>query len=88
MFYIWHTLLVTAFLGIAYYLGFKHGVKAKAIKKSKAKVWKALKQPTVVQDNSMGRMPVPNLETSHEDWIKGYNKWQKTNQKQNDLTQK
>ena len=88
MFYIWHTLLITAFVGIAYYLGFKHGVKAKVIEKSKAKVWKALKQPIVVEDNSMGRMPVPNLETSHEDWIKGYNKWQKTNQKLNDLTQK
>jgi len=38
MFYIWHTLLITAFIGVAYYLGFRYGVKAKAIKKSKAKV--------------------------------------------------
>jgi len=88
MFYIWHTLLVTAFIGIAYYLGFKHGVKAKAIKKSKAKVWKALKQQPSRPKHVSSIMSIDNRETSHEDWLKGYNKWQKTNQKLNDPTQK
>tara|TARA_B100000214_G_scaffold370364_1_gene344887 strand:- start:2006 stop:2119 length:114 start_codon:yes stop_codon:yes gene_type:complete len=37
MFYIWHTLLVAAFIAVAYYLGFKHGKKIKAITKSKVK---------------------------------------------------
>ena len=41
MFYIWHTLLIAGFIGLAYYLGFKYGEKAKATKKSKAKLWKA-----------------------------------------------
>ena len=76
MFYVWHTLLITGFIAIAYYLGFEYGKKSKAIKKSKAKVWKALKRPTVVQGGSAGPvMPVPNLETSHADWLKGYRKW-------------
>ena len=76
MFYIWHTLLITAFIGIAYYLGFKYGVKAKVIKKSKAKVWKALKQQSIVPVASVSSiMSYSNKETSHEDWLKGYRKW-------------
>ena len=76
MFHVWHTLLIASFIAIAYYLGFEYGKKSKAIKKSKAKLWKALKRPIVVQGGSAGPvMPVPNLETSHADWLKGYRKW-------------
>jgi len=80
MFYIWHTLLITAFIGVAYYLGFKYGVKAKAIKKSKSKVWKALKQQPVASVTSFKTF-YPNKETSHKEWLKGYHKWKskKTN---------
>ena len=77
MFYIWHTLLITAFIGVAYYLGFRYGVKAKATKKSKAKLWKALKQePHIASGGSAGPiLNYPNKETSQEDWLKGYRKW-------------
>ena len=77
MFYIWHTLLVAGFLAIAYYLGFKHGVKAKATKISKAKVWKALtkKQPQPISLDISSRYS--NKETSHKDWLSGYHKWKK-----------
>ncbi len=37
MFYIWHTLLIVAFISVGYYLGFEHGKKIKAITKSKVK---------------------------------------------------
>ena len=43
MFYIWHTLLVTAFIGIAYYLGYQFGLKKKIKVASQKKLWKALK---------------------------------------------
>ena len=76
MFYILHTLLITAFIGVAYYLGFRYGVKAKAIKKSKAKVWKALKQePHIAHNSTSSILNYPNKETSQEDWLKGYRKW-------------
>ena len=90
MFYFWHTSLVVLFIAVAYWLGYQFGLKKKVKVTSQKKMWKLLKSKPrqEVEDNSMCRMPVPNLETSHEDWIKGYNKWQKTNQKQNDLTQK
>ena len=89
MFYIWHTLLITAFVGIAYYLGFKHGIKAKAIKKSKAIFWKALKQSPATSSGSVGPIIKKTKKIDlQSDWLKGYWKWRKTNQKQNDLTQK
>ena len=34
MFYIWHTLLITAFIGMAYYLGFTHGKRQSKVKKT------------------------------------------------------
>jgi len=76
MFYIWHTLLITAFIVVAYGLGFKHGVKAKATKLSKAKVWKALtkKSEPVSLDISSRHS---NKETSQKDWLSGYHKWKK-----------
>ena len=43
MFYIWHTLLVTAFLGIAYYLGYRLGLKKKIKVASQKKTWDILK---------------------------------------------
>jgi len=89
MFYIWHTLLIAGFIGLAYYLGFKYGEKAKATKKSKAKLWKALKQPTIAHGGSVGPIiNYPNKDTSHSEWLKGYWQWRKTNQKQNDRTSK
>ncbi len=89
MFYIWHTLLIAGFIGLAYYLGFKYGEKAKATKKSKAKLWKALKQPTIAHGGSVGPIiNYPNKDASHSEWLKGYWQWRKTNQKQNDRTSK
>jgi hypothetical protein len=29
MFYIWHTLLITGFIALAYWFGYKHGTKIK-----------------------------------------------------------
>ena len=43
MFYIWHTLLITAFIGIAYYLGYQFGLKKKIKVTSQKKMWKLLK---------------------------------------------
>ena len=92
MFYFWHTSLVVLFIAVAYYLGFKYGEKAKATKKSKLKVWKVLKQPPqtfLAHGGSAGPILFrSDKETPHEDWIKGYRRWQKTNQKQNDHTSK
>ena len=87
MFYIWHTLLVTAFIGIAYYLGYQFGLKKKIKVASQKKLWKVLKS-TPKEEVEVAVSTVSPNDTSHEDWIKGYNKWQKTNQKLNDLTQK
>ena len=87
MFYIWHTLLVTAFIGIAYYLGYQFGLKKKIKVASQKKLWKALKT-TPKQEVEVAISTVSPNKTSQEDWIKGYNKWRKTNQKLNDHTQK
>ena len=87
MFYIWHTLLVTAFIGIAYYLGYQFGLKKKVKVTSQKKMWKLLKSKPKQEVEVVSTAISPN-ETSQEDWLQGYNKWQKTNQKLNDLTQK
>ena len=90
MFYIWHTLLVTAFLGITYYLGYRLGLKKKIKVASQKKLWKVLKS-TPKQEvefdtpEALTHAEVSPNETSQEDWIKGYDKWQKINQKQNVL---
>ena len=34
MFYIWHTLLIASFIGVAYYLGIEHGKRKIKIKKT------------------------------------------------------
>jgi len=31
MFYIWHTLLITGFIALAYWFGYRHGVKKKHV---------------------------------------------------------
>jgi hypothetical protein len=80
MFYIWHTLLVTAFIGIAYYLGYQFGLKKKIKVASQKKLWKVLNS-THKQEVEVAVSTVSPNETSQEDWIKGYNKWKsrKTN---------
>ena len=80
MFYIWHTLLVTAFIGIAYYLGYQFGLKKKIKVASQKKLWKVLNS-TPKQEVEVARSSVSPNETSQEDWIKGYKKWKsrKTN---------
>ena len=67
MFYIWHTLLIAAMLMIAFGLGFKLGKTKYKIKKSK---------PTLTLVDTWS-----DKETSHKEWIRGYNKWKskKTN---------
>ena len=72
MFYIWHTLLVTAFIGIAYYLGYQFGLKKKIKVASQKKLWKALKAKPITLGQEFSGSP---NETSQEDWLKGYNKW-------------
>ena len=79
MFYIWHTLLVAGFLVIVYYLGFKHGVKAKATKISKAKVWKALTKKSELVSLDTVSSRYSNKETSQKDWLVGYHKWKRNN---------
>ena len=81
MFYIWHTLLVTAFIGIAYYLGYQFSLKKKIKVASQKKLWKALKT-TPKQEVEFADISVSPNETSQEDWLKGYNRWQKRNQVQ------
>ena len=80
MFYIWHTLLVTAFIGIAYYLGYQFGLKKKIKVASQKKLWKVLKSTPKQEVEFVDTLVSPN-ETSQEDWLKGYNKWKsrKTN---------
>ena len=87
MFYFWHTSLVVLFIAVAYWLGYQFGLKKKVKVTSQKKMWKLLKS-TPKQEVEVPMSTVSPNETSQEDWIKGYNKWQKTNQKQNDLTQK
>ena len=80
MFYIWHTLLVTAFIGIAYYLGYQFGLKKKVKVTSQKKMWKLLKSKPKQEIEVVSTAISPN-ETSQEDWLEGYNKWKsrKTN---------
>ena len=80
MFYIWHTLLVTAFIGIAYYLGYQFGLKKKVKVTSQKKMWKLLKSKPKQEVEVISTAISPN-ETSQEDWLEGYNKWKsrKTN---------
>ena len=55
------------------------------IKREKAKVWKLLKQePKKEIEYDLFRC----LNFDKNDWIKGFKKWQKTNQKLKDLTSK
>ena len=80
MFYIWHTLLVTAFIGIAYYLGYQFSLKKKIKVASQKKLWKVLKS-TPKQEVEFAETSISPNETSQEDWLKGYHKWKsrKTN---------
>ena len=80
MFYIWHTMLVTAFVGIAYYLGYQFGLKKKVKVASQKKMWKLLKSKPKQEAEAVSIAISPN-ETSQEDWLKGYHKWKsrKTN---------
>tara|TARA_Y100000310_G_scaffold31132_1_gene29547 strand:+ start:159 stop:422 length:264 start_codon:yes stop_codon:yes gene_type:complete len=87
MFYFWHTSLVVLFIAIAYWLGYQFGLKKKIKVFSQKKLWKVLKS-TPKEKVEVAISTVSPNETSQEDWIKGYNKWQKTNQKLNDRTLK
>ena len=87
MFYFWHTSLVVLFIAVAYWLGYQFGLKKKIKVFSQKKLWKVLKS-TPKEEVEVAISTVSPNETSQEDWIKGYNKWQKTNQKLNDLTPK
>ena len=87
MFYFWHTSLVVLFIAVAYWLGYQFGLKKKVKVASQKKMWKLLKSAPKEEVEVAISTVSPN-ETSQEDWIKGYNKWQKTNQKLNDRTLK
>ena len=87
MFYFWHTSLVVLFIAVAYWLGYQFGLKKKVKVTSQKKMWKLLKSKPKQEVEVVSTAISPN-ETSQEDWLQGYNKWQKTNQKLNDLTQK
>ena len=69
MFYIWHTLLITAFIVVAYGLGYRFG-------KTKYKVKKVKPIVTLVDTWS-------DKETSHKDWLRGYHKWKKQSKHKN-----
>ena len=69
MFYIWHTFLITAFVVLAYGLGYRFG-------KTKYKAKKVKPMLTSVDTWS-------DKETSHEDWLKGYHKWKKQSKHRN-----
>ena len=69
MFYIWHTLLITAFVVLAYGLGYRFG-------KTKYKAKKVKPTLTLVDAWS-------DKETSHEDWLDGYHKWKKQSKHRN-----
>ena len=70
MFYIWHTLLITAFIVVAYGLGYRLG-------KTKYKV-KKVKPTLTLVDTWKARN-----ETSHKDWLRGYHKWKKQSKNRN-----
>ena len=89
MFYFWHTSLVVLFIAVAYWLGYQYGFKKKVKTIAQKKLWKVLKNPTIANGNSAGPiMSYSNKDTSQSEWLRGYRKWQKTNQKLNDPTQK
>ena len=69
MFYIWHTLLITAFVVLAYGLGYRFG-------KTKYKAKKVKPTLTLVDTWS-------DKETSHEDWLDGDHKWKKQSKHRN-----
>ena len=69
MFYIWHTLLIAAFIAVAYGLGYRFG-------KTKYKVKKGKQIVTLVDTWS-------DKETSHKDWLRGYHKWKKQSKHKN-----
>ena len=71
-FYIWHTLLITVFIAIAYGLGYKFG----KIKYTAPKVKKVKPKLTLVNTRS-------DKETSHKDWLIGYHKWKKQSKHRN-----
>jgi len=64
IFFVWHTLLIASMLIVAFGLGFKLGKTKYKVKKSK---------PTLTLVDTWS-----DKETSHEDWLKGYHKWKKT----------
>ena len=70
MFYIWHTLLITAFIVVAYGLGYRFG----KTKYTAPKVKKVKPKLTLVDTWS-------DNETSHKDWLRGYYKWKTTQNK-------
>ena len=72
MFYIWHTLLVVAFIAIAYGLGYRFG----KTKYTAPKVKKVKPKLTLVDTWS-------DKETPHEDWLRGYHKWKKQSKNRN-----
>ena len=67
MFYIWHTLLVAAFIAIAYGLGYRFG---------RIKLYDRLLNGKKVKSNLVNAQS--DKETSHKDWLEGYHKWKKT----------
>ena len=69
MFYIWHTLLIAAFIAVAYGLGYRFG-------KTKYKVKKVKPTLTSVDIRS-------DKETSHKDWLRGYHKRKKQSKHKN-----
>jgi len=60
-------------------------------KKKEKKFWKLLKKDTRIKSYSVTddlESFVEGLHSEEDYWIKGYRRWQKTNQKQNDHTSK
>ena len=64
IFFVWHTLLIASMLIVAFGLGFMLGNTKYNVKKSK---------PTLTLVDTWS-----DKETSHKDWLKGYHKWKKT----------
>ena len=69
MFYIWHTLLIAAFIAVAYGLGYRFGQTKYKVKKVKPKL-------TLVDTWN-------DKETPHKDWLRGYHKWKKQSKHKN-----
>ena len=83
MFYVWHTLIISVFVVVAYGLGYKYAMHKKNKTREHNKLLKALSTDTTQTSDivTFNRPRNKPAKTSHADWRKGYHRWKKTQSK-------